>query len=141
MTSRRYLAIVSLCVGGCVSGAAHLPAQDDMLATAREEYRLTHRTQIDSDAAACRSRGGEAEYRGMALAPLCTMHHSDAGRTCRSSSDCEGECIVDLERYGIDYTTIPKGTPVAGQCTAVSPHLGCYIPVREGRAMQALCAD
>ena len=141
MTSRGYLAIISLCVMGCVSGSAPVPVQDDVLAKAREEYRQTNRLQIEADAAACRARGGVGEYRGLALAPLCTMHHSDAARACRSSSDCEGECIVDLERRRIDYTTIPKGTPVAGQCTAVSPHLGCYIPVYEGRAMQAMCAD
>lgn len=132
-------ALIPLLLVACASGVAL--AQADPFAEAREEFRIRHQAQIEAAAAACRDRGGEFGYRGLALAPFCTTRLPDGGTECASKSDCQGDCIVDLEQRRIDWMTLPKGTPVAGQCTSVSPHLGCYVTVRDGRAAHAICAD
>jgi hypothetical protein len=130
-----------MALAGCASGAALVHAQGDPIAEAQKQFARENRDRIEADGRACRDRGGEVGYRGMGLAPLCTIRHRDGGKACRSNADCQGECIVDTERLRIPFRALPSGTPTAGQCTAMSPHLGCYIPVAEGRAGYAICAD
>lgn len=141
MTTRWKLPLFAIGLVGCTSGAAFVDASGDPVEEARAHYRSEHRAQIEADGVQCRAKGGTFEYQGFSLAPVCTTPLSDGGKPCSSSSECEGKCIVDLDRRGIDYRTLPKGTAVAGQCTAQAPHFGCYVPVHEGRALQAMCAD
>lgn len=129
---------------GCCCGAALVNAQEgvaDEIAEARKQYQREHGVQIETARRECVGRSGEFGYRGLASWPICTVSLSDAGKACRSSSECQGECIVDFERRAIDWRSIPEGTPITGECTAVSPHLGCYLIVRDGRMAGAMCAD
>jgi hypothetical protein len=141
MARARYLFMLFAGSAVCASGAALVHAQDDIFGAAREEHLRANRTQIEADAVACRKRDGEVGYRGLSLAPLCTIRHPDAGKICSSDADCTGECIIDLDLRKVSYKAFPPGTPAAGQCTALSPHLGCFVSVDGGRAGQAICAD
>jgi hypothetical protein len=135
---------VIMALAGCSSGAALLNPQvgaADEILEARKQYQREHAAEIETARRECFGRGGQFGYRGLASWPICTVALSDAGKACRSSSECQGECIVDFERRAIDWRSIPQGTPMAGECTAVSPHLGCYLIIHEGRTAGAMCAD
>ena len=141
MPRRGSLFLALAVAAGCASSAAQPDPQSNWMHEAREVYRRGHQDQIDEEARACRARGGEFGYRGLALAPLCTTRFADGGNSCLSSADCAGSCILDLDAVRGCATAVPAGTPVVGRCTAVSPHLGCYAPVENGRAGPAICAD
>lgn len=141
MLGRRSLFMTLAVVIGCAPSAAQMELETSEFHEAREVYRRGHQDHINEEARACRARGGEFGYRGLALAPLCTTRFADGGNSCLSSADCAGSCIVDLNAAPASTAAIPAGTPIIGRCTAVSPHLGCYAPVENGRAGQAICAD
>lgn len=141
MAMRASIVILAAATAGCASGAALVAVPDDWQAEARREHLRNNRTMIESEAVACRARGGKLGYRGPALAPFCTMRHSDGGKACQSQSECDGECIADIEGRPAPMRTSTPGAAAVGRCTAASPHLGCYIPVEGGKAGQAMCAD
>jgi hypothetical protein len=141
MAIRASILILAAAMAGCASGAALVAVPDDWQAEARREHLRNNRTMIESEAAACSARGGKLGYRGLALAPFCTMRHSDGGKACRSQSECDGECIVDIEGKPAAMRSLSPGAAAVGRCTAASPHLGCYVPVDGGEAGQAMCAD
>lgn len=138
---RAILVISAAAMAGCASGAALVAVPDERQAEARREHLRNNRAMIESEAVACRARGGKLGYRGLALAPFCTMRLSDGGKACRSHSECDGECIIDIEGRPAPMRSLSPGAAAVGRCTAASPHLGCYIPVEGGKAGQAMCAD
>lgn len=86
-------------------------------------------------AEACRAAGGEWGPVGRLQAPACVLPYSDAGKVCRDSDDCQGEC-----RYAGEET-LEAGQAVTGQCQANSDRFGCFTRVEDGKADAAICID
>ena len=83
----------------------------------------------------CTRRGGEVRRGGMFGSPVCIVPYADAGRACRDSDDCEGECRYPAEAR-------PKvGQRVMGQCQADSSPFGCFTGVENGKAEATICND
>ena len=57
-----------------------------------EDMRAESLAAIDRQA--CEAGGGEVRQEGMLGMYRCVTPYADAGAECRSSSDCEGKCLV-----------------------------------------------
>jgi hypothetical protein len=88
-----------------------------------------------STAEACAARGGTWGPVGRLQAPSCVLPYADAGKACRDSDDCEGEC-----RYAGEET-LEAGQAVAGQCQVNSDRFGCFTRIEDGKAEPAICID
>ncbi len=82
----------------------------------------------------CGARGGRMERVGRAQTLQCVIPFADAGRACRSGSECQaGNCIGPVDAAGQSNVT--------GQCQASNMAFGCYTRVNNGRAEAAICVD
>jgi len=86
---------------------------------------------------ACRAAGGEWARFGV-HAHLCGIYSCaartrDAGKPCRSRSDCEHLCVTDAPAA--------IGAPVVGKCTPVKTSFGCFTHVDGGKIVGRVCAD
>lgn len=94
-----------------------------------------------SDGGQCAQEGGERRRVCMSQTFECVRPFSDAGKPCRDSSECEGECWVDLRAvcYGVGQCTEPAvpepGTEVTGVCQSDNDPCGSFVFVRNGRAL------
>jgi len=62
----------------------------------------------------------------------CVIPRRDGGKICRSSDDCEGACLADLD--------LAEGTPTTGTCAHESGMIfGCYNYVEQGKAGGPIC--
>ena len=88
------------------------------------------------DAAACAAAGGKMLPQGRMQTVRCVLAYADAGRQCRDSDDCAGDCRI------ADVASAPAaGAPAVGQCTANSSRFGCYTTVEGGKAEATICVD
>ena len=85
------------------------------------------------DRAACEAGGGEVRQEGMLGMYRCVTPYADAGKECRSGSDCEGKCLA---RDGA-----MTGEETIGACQANDSPFGCYAEVEDGKVTNALCVD
>ena len=88
---------------------------------------------IGDDVEACRAVGGEVRPICMMGTRQCVVTFADAGRTCRDSDDCQGDCRI--------AAGTEAGRVMTGQCQASSNPCGCFATVEDGRAGPSLCAD
>ena len=86
----------------------------------------------DSERAACSALGGSIKTVGF-FTFACVYPATDAGHTCKDSSECVGACVTLHEAKA--------GERVAGQCTALVNEGGCNNFVEKGHAIGLLCAD
>jgi len=85
-------------------------------------------------AEACTQRGGTWRRAGLMKLEVCDMPTQDAGKACRSDSECESVCVAP---EGAD----PAG-PVTGSCYRSTITVGtCLTLVEGGRIAQAQCTD
>lgn len=87
--------------------------------------------------AECRAAGGAWARYGV-QAHLCGVYScaprtKDGGKPCRSSAECEYQCISKKE--------LPLGTEVIGECAAVASPYGCTYQVSGGRIAGRICVD
>ena len=87
-----------------------------------------------SDAAACRSGGGQVAVRGRLQAELCVQPYADAGTSCTDNSQCEGACVTQTMEAA-------AGERVTGQCQADDRPFGCFAEVEQGRPVRGICID
>lgn len=136
------LLLALLLAGG---SSALLFAQDNRaapIADARDAYRHDHAADIAAETIACRERGGTMAYRGRTIEPVCVIQTKDAGKTCSASAECEGRCLIDIDKAkDEEWRSIAVGAAAAGQCSAEELHFGCYIPIERGTAGHPVCAD
>lgn len=130
--------MIALALVGAAPAAVQ-PAADDVIGAARASWRRDHRAELEAQAAACRQRGGDFDYRGLGLAPVCNVRTSDAGRQCQSRADCEGLCVAEPPQ--VDWAQLRPGQPLAGHCTPETAHFGCFVAVEHGRAGTPICVD
>jgi hypothetical protein len=82
----------------------------------------------------CRQRHGDYRRVCMLGRYSCVTRFADAGRRCRSSSDCQGRRCLYRGPGNV------RG-PVTGQCVATSDPCGCFTTVENGRIAGGLCVD
>ena len=87
-----------------------------------------------TEVAACESKGGSVQRRGLADLQICVKPYADAGKICTDSVQCQGRCII--------VTDFPaEGEMVEGSCQTDNALFGCYAEIRDGHATDALCID
>lgn len=123
--------LVGLSACGAVAPRAPEPAVQASAQHASAAQALGDQGQ--TAAQACVSQGGDWKRLGLLGLWQCERPWPDAGRVCRDSSDCQGECLAPAGS-AIDQA-------VSGQCSAVTPLFGCHARVTAGRAEPTLCVD
>jgi hypothetical protein len=83
------LRAITICTVLCLGLAGCIPGQE---ATPRLEP--VGEARIALDRAACEKRGGEFRKAGGGGVWVCLNRLSDAGKSCRTGSDCEGACLA-----------------------------------------------
>ncbi len=96
-----------------------------------EDMRAESLAAIDK--AACDATGGEIRQEGMLGMYRCVKPYADAGKECRSKSDCEGECRVIGDEMA--------GEEAVGACQVNDSPFGCYATIEEGKVANAICVD
>jgi len=81
----------------------------------------------------CVSVGGE--FRPVCLSghEMCIVNYTDAGKSCLSSSQCQGECRVSESKAGDVFAV--------GQCSKSNNPCGCWANVELGMVNHAICSD
>lgn len=101
----------------------------------------------NEEARSCSAQGGDWRRVCMAQAYQCVKAFADAGKICRDSTECHGECLVELvttcDENGIcaDSAAPNAGDPATGICQRDDNPCGSFILVREGRAQTAIHRD
>lgn len=91
----------------------------------------------ETDRDACAAAGGTYEMAGRLGWFRCTENFSDAGKACRDSSDCLGQCLTN-EAIEFDDQMQPKLT--TGTCAPNDNPFGCYTMVENGMP-STICVD
>lgn len=85
------------------------------------------------DVAACKAQGGEVQRVCLMGHQMCVTPYPDAGKTCRSSDECAGQCMGD--------GSVEMNKPTTGKCQATNQPCGCMQFIENGVAQPTLCAD
>ncbi|MGP9493084.1 hypothetical protein [Psychrobacter sp. AOP7-B1-24] len=83
----------------------------------------------------CRSKGGLFVQQGRLGCYQCVLSYSDAGKVCKDSADCQGQC-----RSANGFVD-PNAKNQTGQCASDSSVFGCYQVIQKGVAQPAICVD
>ena len=78
----------------------------------------------EADRKRCEEAGGRVQRAGLRGVYQCVQTYPDAGKVCRDSKDCLGDCRT------MDSAAI--GRPGTGTCQEVDVPFGCYALVRDG---------
>ncbi|WP_444890998.1 hypothetical protein [Microbulbifer sp. DLAB2-AA] len=81
----------------------------------------------------CIAVGGELRPVCMSGTRMCIVNYSDAGKSCLSSSQCQGECRVSESKAGNVFAM--------GQCSTSNNPCGCWANVELGMVNHAICFD
>lgn len=101
----------------------------------------------DAESRACLEKNGDWRRVCIAQKYQCVKAFADAGKSCNDSSECEGECLVDLATKCNDANEctdaeVPKsGEQVTGICQRDDDPCGSFVVVREGRAQPIVHRD
>ena len=87
------------------------------------------------DPQACASLGGEIQNVCMSGFLACVKSYSDFGKTCSSSSECDGRCVY------LGDEDLRGQSNVFGQCEDSNNPCGCWTVVENGEILGTLCAD
>ena len=83
----------------------------------------------------CSRLGGVLKPVGRLQTIQCVITYSDAGKSCKSGKECQGDC-----RAPTGAEVLP-GQRSAGLCQATSDQFGCNTRIEDGRAEATLCID
>lgn len=81
----------------------------------------------------CSELGGELSPVCMSGYKMCIIQYEDAGKSCISSSQCQGECRVYEKKWD---KLIAKG-----QCSSSNNPCGCWANVELGMVVHRVCHD
>lgn len=87
------------------------------------------------DAASCAKAGGVLKPVGRLQTFQCVISYADAGKSCTSGDQCQGDCRAAPDKV------VDAGQAIAGVCQATSDRFGCYTKVENGRALSTICVD
>lgn len=109
---KKALIIVALLLAACKPDAqtADAPAADRI-------------AEMERMAQECAAQGGTTTIGGHGQ-PVCEVKTKDAGKSCKSSADCEGMCLA-------------QG---GGTCAPSNPYFGCFETLENG-VKATLCVD
>ena len=99
-------------------------------------FNLSNRNDIPSDAdiTRCDEAGGKVQRAGLLGAYHCVQKYPDAGKTCRDSDECIGQCRA------VSHEDVGKQN-VTGTCQELDIPFGCYGIVESGAVGPMLCVD
>lgn len=80
---------------------------------------------INIDKELCFEKGGKYEKKGMAQIYICNIPTTDSGKSCTSSKECEGLCLVKSGE---------------GKCSPWTDYDGCNPIMEEGKEV-TICID
>lgn len=87
----------------------------------------------------CRACGGLWGRHGLAQKEGCLCRTKDAGKVCRSKTDCESQCVAKDEP---DTEVVDSGPPAKGyflgKCHPYTSYFGCGILLRQAVNPEAL---
>ena len=95
---------------------------------------------VTKDATACAASGGDWVRACIGGTYSCVVPYPDAGKSCTDSSQCAGECIIELvircEKNGdcTDPVVPEPGTAVTGVCKRLPRTCGSVVLVEDGKA-------
>lgn len=102
---------------------------DQILSTFRFVEKSV-RKEIPQDKVSCEAQRGKWSREGLAQSYMCVFEYSDGGKSCVSSDECQGGCII---------TSYDQKT---GTCDVSSSPFGCYVTIEDFRKGEAiLCVD
>ena len=148
---RLLLATLASCLIVACSAKPAAPAPEDHVAGANDEPAATgegmgvssseQKTIEDMraeslaaiDKTACAAAGGVVRQEGMLGMYRCVKPFADAGKACRSKSDCEGKCLATDDAA--------PDAEVVGVCQADDSPFGCYAEIEDGKIQPAICVD
>ena len=100
------------------------------------------RDNIPQNKETCEAQKGEWGRFGLVIKEQCNLPTSDAGKTCRNQSECEGACIADLSQEDQDRITESKEViETSGKCTPWLFTYGCNAYIKDGKVDGILCVD
>ncbi|WP_312316487.1 hypothetical protein [Stenotrophomonas sp.] len=93
-----------------------------------------------ADAAAaeadCAAVGGQLMPLGRLQRVQCVVPYADAGKSCRTKSDCSGQCLASGD------TEVAPGSAATGVCQRdISQNFGCRQRIDGGLAQGTICVD
>jgi len=105
-----------------------------------------------SNRADCESVGGSWEKAGIARVEICIRPYADAGKACRDSDDCEGDCLFfdgsipvgseeDVRAAADLRWQTPPWSDVSGTCQRTDSQFGCRSIVEDGKLQPGICVD
>ncbi|MBI4094880.1 MAG: hypothetical protein HY435_01655 [Candidatus Liptonbacteria bacterium] len=92
--------------------------------------------------AQCETAGGEWGQFGATKVEQCNYPTRDAGKACRSSDECEGDCFAELTEG--EKVRVASGEEIrkTGRCTARTLDIfGCNAHVEGGIVIGILCGE
>jgi len=116
------IACTTLCLSACNASNNTKPPKTDMPPAKTE--------------AACQTQGGKWQRVGLTGHYACVLIHSDAGKSCTDSAQCQGRC-----QHPIGPVPGSSDTPATGTCQATNQPFGCFSEVLKGVIQPGLCID
>lgn len=89
-------------------------------------------SETEPTALECKERNGVWGKIGLSLKEQCNLRTSDSGKTCTSSTQCEGDCISDILKS--------SANPISGKCSEFKIVVGCRFYFDNG-VPQKICKD
>ena|ERR1700733_6468457 len=105
------------------------------------------RGTTDAEGHACMDHGGTWKRVCLAQEYRCVMSYPDAGKACSDSSECKGQCLVDLTDKcdpggGCTHAKVPEaGSEVRGMCQVANDPCGSFVVVKKGHAQPIVHKD
>ena len=105
------------------------------------------RETMDAARHACMGHGGAWKRVCLAQEYRCVIPYPDAGQACSDSSECKGQCLIDLTDKcdpgsGCSHVKVPDaGSEVRGMCQVDNDPCGSFVVVKKGHAQSIVHKD
>jgi hypothetical protein len=105
------------------------------------------RSAQEAESHACMVQGGAWKRACRAQEHRCVMPYPDAGKACSDSSECKGQCLVDLaDKCDASGKCTPAkvpevGSEVRGMCQVDDDPCGSFMVVKKGHAQPMVHKD
>lgn len=122
-----------LLLAGCTTTATDTSASSNGSAPVAGATGAADAAAAEAD---CAAVGGKLMPLGRLQRVQCVVPYADAGKSCRTKSDCSGQCLASG-----DAELVP-GTAATGVCQRdMSQNFGCRQRIDGGLAQGTICVD
>ncbi len=122
-----------LLLAGCTTTAADTSAPGNGSAPVAGDTGAADAAAAEAD---CAAVGGTLMPLGRLQRVQCVVPYADAGKSCRTKSDCTGQCL------GSGDAELVPGTAATGVCQRdMSQNFGCRQRIDGGLAQGTICVD